>query len=61
MTYVGLPDFDFDSDFFSSENLFCIDNNDVIDDDNNVYTIATYIQLLIYFSRVFIFRQLVLF
>ena len=59
--YVGLHDFDLDSDFFSSENLFCIDNNDVIDDDNNVYTIATYIQLLIYFSRVFIFRQLVLF
>ena len=58
--YVGLHDFDLDSDFFS-ENLFCIDNNDVIDDDNNVYMIATYIQLLIFFSCVFIFRQLVLF
>ena len=52
--------FDLDSDFFS-ENLFCIDYNDVIDNDNNAYMIATYIQLLIYISCVFIFRQLVLF
>ena len=39
--------YDLDSDFLS-ENLFCIDNNDVIDDDNNVYIISIFNCLYFY-------------
>ena len=39
-----------DSDFLS-ENLFCIDNNDVVDDDNNVY--ISYLYLIVYISIYF--------
>ena len=52
--YVGLHDFDLDSDFFS-ENLFCIDNNDVIDDDNNVYMIHIFNCFFIF--HVFLFSD----
>ena len=34
--------------WFFSENLFCIDNNDVIDDDNNVYIISIFNCLYFY-------------